>query len=122
MPACKRCNRVAATGELRKTPGGGYVCKTDRERCELVARAGEWPEGIDQLAREVKSHAESVIVQCEREDAMRALDRLRQMSDAYAELAVELAKRASREGKTQKQIAAAVGVPASQLRGLKATA
>lgn len=119
MPECKRCGRVAATAELRRTPGGNYVCKTDRERCTIRARAGDWPTGIDELARDAMKTADAMVTACNREDAMRALHQLGRMKTLYGDLALEVAMRASREGHTQKEIATALGVPASSLRGLK---
>lgn len=32
MPACKKCTRVSATAELRRSPKGGYMCR-DQGRC-----------------------------------------------------------------------------------------
>jgi hypothetical protein len=104
---------------MRKTPGGNFVCKTNRERCTLTARAGEWPDVIDGLASEVLSYADSVKTQCNREDAMRALARCKTLRDYYTDLITELAMRASLEGQTQKAIAAALDVPPSALTGLK---
>jgi hypothetical protein len=123
MPECKRCHRVAATAELRRSPSGGHICKPDdRERCTRIARAGEWPEAITQLAVEVRSHADAVVLQCENENVLRTLGHLGLLADAYSTLAGELALRASREGHTQKNIAAQLRVPVSTLRGLKGAA
>lgn len=122
MPTCKRCERVAATSEMRRSPAGGFLCKDNRERCERIGRAGEWPDGIDELAREVLSGADSIVTQCKREDVMRALARAKTMHHYSTELVMELCIRASREGNTQKAIADALGVPASTLHGLKRSA
>jgi hypothetical protein len=119
MPQCKRCGRVAATAELRKTPGGNFVCKTNRDRCTLTARAGEWPSKIDGLAEELMRYADLVKTSCNREDVMRALARCKTLRDYYTKLITELAMRASLEGNTQKAVAAALDVPPSALTGLK---
>ena len=40
MPQCRRCERVQATAEVRRTPLG-YVCKDNGKgtRCDEIARA-----------------------------------------------------------------------------------
>ena len=119
MPTCNRCGRVKASADMRRSPKGGHLCKDDAERCQRIARAGEWPEQIEQLARETRSHAEAVLRQCESEDVMRALAHVRHLNDAYSELGLALAIRAKREGHTQKAIAQTLNVPASMLTGLK---
>jgi len=45
MPTCKRCGRVAASAEMRRSPKSGYLCK-DKIGCDhdrRVKRQGADP-------------------------------------------------------------------------------
>lgn len=74
---------------------------------------------IEELARRVKAHAEFLHHHTDSEEPMAAIHSLSTMHECSTELAALLVEAAAREGKTQKAIADALGVPASTLRGLK---
>jgi hypothetical protein len=119
MPTCKRCDHTGATADFRRSPSGGHLCN-DKTGCERrrVAGLNDWLPLIEQ-AHTVAIHASAVEHHVGDTDTMRALGSLRVLADAYAELAVQLAQAAVREGKTVKAVAETLDVPPSQLRGLK---
>lgn len=80
--------------------------------------ATDWPD-ITELARKVEAHAELLHQHTNDGEAMKALWSLGTMHECSTELASLLVEAAAREGKTQKAIAEALGIPASTLRGLK---
>jgi hypothetical protein len=122
MPECKRCQYVGASADLRRSPTDGYLCN-DKTACERRRLAGlsNW-EALTGYAAEAAQVASKVLRATEDGDSMEALRRLRQLHFRSTDLAAELAGAASREGHTQKDIADALGVPASTLRGLKQAA
>lgn len=122
MPTCNRCDHLAASADMRRSPKGGHLCN-DKTACERrrLASLSDW-HAIHSLADEVRLVALDVEGATGRADVMTAMRKLRIMADHYSNLAVELAQAAAREGKTQKAIADTLGVPASTLRGLKASA
>ena len=122
MPSCNECGDIGASADMRRSPKGGHLCK-DKAACKhkRVHARTDWL-GMIELAHDVTVHAQAAEEHINREEVMRTIRSLAAMSERYGDLAVELAQAAAREGHTQKAIAQAFDVPASTLRGLKASA
>lgn len=119
MPDCHRCERTFPTAEVRRT-SKGYVCKDSlacKRRLSLTRGAVIEMEKADALAvayRKFDSLAD-------KNDPLAALAALSELATAGSEAAYDIVKRAARETNlTNKQIAQALGVPTSTLRGLRA--
>jgi hypothetical protein len=55
MPQCKHCGTTLATGQMRHSPKGGYICR-DKEGCrhdrKIRAQGGEpGPRSLQSLFR-----------------------------------------------------------------------
>jgi len=120
MPDCKHCGHQGTSASVRRLPSGGYSCK-DKTTCDRrrLANLNDWYAISDQ-ADQLRLLVASLIVAVDDNRTLGALDVLKQINGVYSELALELAKAAIREGKTQKKIAQALGVSESLFRGLKA--
>lgn len=119
MPNCHRCDRTFPTAEVRRTTKG-HVCK-DAVSCKrrLNETRGAVVDGA--LADRLASHWKVFDQQADQHSPLATLAALRDMNQALTEVVVDVVARAGRETKlTQKQLATALGVPPSMLRGLRA--
>jgi hypothetical protein len=118
MPDCHRCERTFASGELRRTPKG-HVCKDTiacRRRLFITKSYVVDSDLIDRFAM----HARGLDDLADGHDPIKVLRLLSVLRDDLTDVAMDVVDRAARETKlTQKQIAEALDVPVSMLRGLK---
>lgn len=121
MPECKHCDMHGATAYFRRSPTNGYICY-DREACKRrqLERLNNWGE-LEGISHKLLSSVNLLIGFIERSDSMRALSQLANVTDRVSELVAEIAIAAAREKHTQKEIAGALNIPVSTLRGLKAS-
>lgn len=119
MPVCHTCMRTSATGEMRRTTKG-HVCK-DKVQCKrnlTRTRGAVVPDLV--IADNVAAAARTFDAAADKDDPLTALRALSDLAEAGSRAAFEIVAKAARETRlTQKQLAEALGVPPSALRGLR---
>jgi hypothetical protein len=121
MPTCHRCNTPSLpSAEVRKTPKG-FVHK-DTFRCERIQKQLRVDASVRHHLDELEERWEALDRAYGSRDVMMVLNALGRFNAEFAELATAtITSIASHNGKyyTQKQIAQALDIPPSALRGLK---
>jgi ribosome-binding protein aMBF1 (putative translation factor) len=118
MPECHRCNRTFATADVRRTTKG-HVCK-DTVGCKRRLTLTRSPIVDSRIADRLILHTKSLNELADGHDPLAALRVVKVVNDDLVDFAHDVVMRAARETNlTQKQLAEALGVPPSALRGLK---
>lgn len=121
MPECHRCTRTFSSGEVRRT-AKGHVCK-DAIACERRKRSLV----VDVELRAALDAIEEAYEELDRgygsRDVLVALTKASKMLDALNAVVYATVMSAARTTPyTQKELAQALGIPTSALRGLKEAA
>jgi|SRR5262245_20309083 len=118
MPTCHRCTRTFASSEVRRTTKG-HVCK-DSTMCKrrLSQTKHYVVDGL--IVDDLMRHANRVNECADTYDPIAALNAISLLMEDIQQAAADIIERAAEETTlTQKQLASALGVPASTLRGLR---
>lgn len=120
MPECHRCQRTFATADVRRTPKG-HVCK-DAIACKRRLSLTVTPLTTIEQADLFEARARIVADTSGGNDPLAFLHAIASLHETTVELVGQVLQLAAKQTRlTQRQLAAAIDVPASTLAGLRKT-